>query len=206
MSSVSKHRNGTAQRNNGTAASSEIGRMAREIRRLDETQHVLDTGDDAIEQATGQCPDTDDGYAAGRDRFLIGRASAIVGGKANALRRLLVFETPTTFEDVTTLFNILEAELQHFHLNYLDNRWQFDPEELATLEDHRRNVSDQERYAFSQHEKRVEILIRSIFLALHDLAPSPLTREHDVQEARQRMAVDALVETARKYSAGGAHG
>ena len=170
MPSVSKHRNGTAHRSNGTVQPSEIGRVAREIRKLDDACHVLYVGDDAIEQAAAGQEET---YEAGRTRFLIGQACDVVDGKADALRRLLVFETPTSFEDVTTLLNILDAELRHFHLAYLDDRWQFDEDELATLQDRRRSVSDQERYIYSQHEKRVQILIRSIFLALHDLAPSP---------------------------------
>ena len=201
MSSVSKHRNGTAHRSNGTVEPSDIGRVAREISRLEADAYVLSVGDDALEAAAEQ----DETYEAARTRFLIGRASAVVAGKADALRRLLVFETPKNLEDVTTLFNVLEDELRSFHLHYVDNRWQFDADELSTIEDSRSSVSDAERYIYSQHEKRVEILVRSIFLALHDLAPSPLTLERDVQEQRARVAIDDLVETARKYTARGAN-
>ena len=90
-------------------------------------------------------------------------------------------------------------------MEYIDRRWSFDADEMAVLGDQRGPAGDPEQHSFSQHEKRVDALIRSLYLALHEMSPSPLMTDADVKEERARVAIDDIVEIAQK-AAGGGHG
>lgn len=184
----SHHAAQNGAKHNGSHEISEIGRIAREIRRAHDGHLDVDRHEKSLPVREGHH----------RQKYILDKASTFLFEKAEALKQTLPFAgPPQNVEDISTLFVLLDEAIDR-----LDTR--YGPSSLdvsdGERDDMRPGLTSDDIRCYGEEVFQIRVLRRTLYLALHALSPSPLVSDGDVAMRREEAAIEDIAAAAREHA------